>query len=110
MSVIIFTEIDNGVLKKSSLEAVYYGAEVAKMKGTTATILAIGTATDDELAKAGNYGATKVLHANDARLATDNIQAYSDVLASASALTACVLRLRDSSARKASATKFCSRS
>jgi electron transfer flavoprotein alpha subunit len=83
MSVIIFTEIDNGVLKKSSLEAVYYGAEVAKMKGTTATVLAIGTATDSELAKAGSYGATKVLHANDARLANDSIQAYSDVLASA---------------------------
>jgi electron transfer flavoprotein alpha subunit len=83
MSVIIFTEIDNGALKKSSLEAVYYGAEVAKMKGTTATVLAIGTATEAELAQAGSFGATKVLHANDARLATGNIQAYSDVLASA---------------------------
>jgi len=83
MSVIIFTEIDNGALKKSSLEAVYYGAEVAKMKGTTATVLAIGEASEAELAKAGSFGATKVLHANDARLATGNIQAYADVLASA---------------------------
>jgi electron transfer flavoprotein alpha subunit len=83
MSVLIFTEIDNGALKKSSLEAVYYGSEVAKMKGTTATVLAIGTATDDELAKAGNFGASKVLHANDSRLALGNIQAYSDVLSSA---------------------------
>ena len=80
MSVLIFTEIDNGALKKSSLEAVYYGSEVAKLKGTTATVLAIGTATDDELAKAGNFGAFKVLHANDSRLANGNIQAYSDVL------------------------------
>jgi electron transfer flavoprotein alpha subunit len=83
MSVLIFTEIDNGALKKSSLEAVYYGAEVAKMNGTTATVLAIGTASEGELAKAGNFGATKVLHANDSRLATGNIQAYADVLASA---------------------------
>ncbi len=83
MSVLIFTEIDNGALKKSSLEAVYYGAEVAKMKGTTATVLAIGTATDDELAKAGNFGASKVLHATDPRLALGNIQAYSDVLSMA---------------------------
>jgi electron transfer flavoprotein alpha subunit len=83
MSVIIFTEIDNGVLKKSSLEAVYYGAEVAKMKGTTATVLAIGSADASELSKAGNFGATKVLHANDAKLANENIQAYADVLASA---------------------------
>ena len=83
MSVLIFTEIDNGALKKSSLEAVYYGSEVAKMKGTTATVLAIGTATDDELAKAGTFGALKVLHANDPRLAVGNIQAYSDVLSMA---------------------------
>jgi electron transfer flavoprotein alpha subunit len=83
MSVIIFTEIDNGALKKSSLEAVYYGTEVAKMKGTTATVLAIGSASATELAKAGGFGATKVLHANDSRLATGNIQAYADVLASA---------------------------
>jgi electron transfer flavoprotein alpha subunit len=83
MSVLIFTEIDNGALKKSSLEAVYYGAEVAKMKGTTATVLAIGSASEGELTKTGNFGASKVLHANDARLATGNIQAYADVLASA---------------------------
>jgi electron transfer flavoprotein alpha subunit len=83
MSVIIFTEIDNGALKKSSLEAVYYGTEVAKMKGTTATVLAIGSASATELAKAGGFGAVKVLHANDSRLATGNIQAYADVLASA---------------------------
>jgi electron transfer flavoprotein alpha subunit len=83
MSVIIFTEIDNGVLKKSSLEAVYYGAEVAKMKGTTATVLAIGSASEGELAKAGNFGATKVLHVSDSRLENENIQAYADVLASA---------------------------
>ena len=84
MSVLIFTELDNGAFKKSSLEAVYYGSEVAKMKETTATVLAIGEATDDELAKAGNFGASKVLHANDSRLALgSNIQAYSDVLSSA---------------------------
>jgi electron transfer flavoprotein alpha subunit len=83
MSVLIFTELDNGALKKSSLEAVHYGSEVAKLKGTIATVLAIGTATDEELAIAGNFGASKVLHANDPRLALGNIQAYADVLSSA---------------------------
>lgn len=83
MSVLIFIELDNGTIKKSSLEAIYYGSEVAKMKGTTATVLAIGTASEAELTKAGNFGATKVMYANDSRLAIANIQAYSDVLASA---------------------------
>ena len=63
--ILIFTEIADGAIKKSSLEAVYYGSKVAEMMGTTATALAIGTADAAELAKAGNYGASKVLHAND---------------------------------------------
>jgi electron transfer flavoprotein alpha subunit len=83
MSVLILAEIDNGAIKKSSLEAIYYGSEVAKMKGTTATALVIGSANASDLASAGNYGATKVLHANDARLAQGNIMAYADVLVSA---------------------------
>jgi electron transfer flavoprotein alpha subunit len=83
MSVLILAEIDNGVIKKSSLEAIYYGNEVAKMKGTTATALVIGNADAGVLANAGNFGATKVLHANDTRLAQANIMAYSDVLVSA---------------------------
>lgn len=80
MSVLIFTELDNGAIKKSSLEAVFYGAELAKLQGTSATVLAIGEASAEELAKAGNFGATKVLHANDSSLVEANIQAYSSVL------------------------------
>lgn len=83
MSVLIFTELDNGAIKKSSLEAVFYGAELAKMQGTSATVLAIGDASEAELAKVGNFGANKVLHANDARLAVSNIQAYASVLTEA---------------------------
>ena len=30
MSVLVFAELDNGSIKKSSLEAIYYGSEVAK--------------------------------------------------------------------------------
>ena len=45
MSVLIFVELDNGSVKKTSLEAVAYGAEVAKLTGTTATVLALGKPT-----------------------------------------------------------------
>ena len=44
MSVLIFVELDNGSIKKTSLEAVAYGAAVAQTQGTTATVLAIGNA------------------------------------------------------------------
>ena len=68
MGVLIFAELADGAIKKSSLEAIFYGAAVAKMQGSTATVLAIGTASADALTKAGNFGAIKVLHANDSRL------------------------------------------
>ncbi|MFD1818827.1 electron transfer flavoprotein alpha subunit apoprotein [Pseudarcicella hirudinis] len=83
MSVLIFVELDNGAIKKSSLEAVFYGSEVAKAQGTSATVLAIGASSDSELSKAGNFGAKKVLHANDSKLDQANIQAYASVLSAA---------------------------
>ncbi|AYQ32292.1 electron transfer flavoprotein subunit alpha/FixB family protein [Runella sp. SP2] len=83
MSILIFVELDNGSIKKTSLEAVAYGAEIAKVKGTTATVLAIGNAETSELASAGAYGASKVLHANASELATENAMAYASVLAAA---------------------------
>lgn len=80
MSVLVYTELADGQFKKSSLEAIFYGSKVAAQVGGTMTVLAIGSATDDELAKAGNFGASKVLNANAQNLAAENIMAYSKVL------------------------------
>ncbi len=83
MSVLIFAELDNGSLKKSSQEAIYYGAQVAQMLGTSATAVVIGAADAGELATAGRFGAAKVLHATDAKLAEANGMAYASVMAAA---------------------------
>ncbi|MDQ6480228.1 electron transfer flavoprotein subunit alpha/FixB family protein [Dyadobacter sp. LHD-138] len=83
MSVLIFVELDNGAVKKTSLEAVAYGAEVAKLTGTTATVLALGKADVSSLAQTGAFGATKVLHAADEKLTHENSLAYADILAQA---------------------------
>ncbi len=84
MSVLIFVESDiSGSIKKTSLEAVAYGAEVAKMTGTSATVLAVGKADQVSLASAGQFGATKVLHASDERLSQENAMAYADILTQA---------------------------
>lgn len=83
MSVLIFAELDEGKLKKSSQEAIFYGAKVAGMTGTSATTLVLGSADDSELAQAGRYGATKVLHAADAKLNEPNGMAYASVVAQA---------------------------
>lgn len=83
MSVLVFIEAAEGEIKKSSLEAVTYGAKVAEMEGTTATAIAMGTISEEELAKAGKAGASKVLHVADERLNKGVIQAYASVLAQA---------------------------
>ncbi len=64
MAVLIFAESNNGKLKKASLESISYGSRIAKMLGTEATALVCGDASPEELAKAGTFGAKKVLHAS----------------------------------------------
>ncbi|GAB3998471.1 electron transfer flavoprotein subunit alpha/FixB family protein [Spirosoma daeguense] len=83
MSVLIFAELDEGKIKKSSQEAVFYGAKVAQMLGTSATAVVIGSADENELASVGNFGATKVLHASDGKLNEANGMAYATVVAAA---------------------------
>ncbi|MGF7216095.1 electron transfer flavoprotein alpha subunit [Spirosoma lacussanchae] len=83
MSVLIFAELDEGKLKKSSQEAIFYGAKVAAMLGTSATAIVIGQADDSELASAGRFGATKVLHAADGKLNEPNGMAYATVVSAA---------------------------
>lgn len=83
MSVLVFVEIDNGSIKKLSQEAITYGAEVARQLNATATVLALGEADESALAQAGSFGATKVLHASDAKLTHENSMAYADVLVQA---------------------------
>ncbi|WP_373514103.1 electron transfer flavoprotein subunit alpha/FixB family protein [Persicitalea sp.] len=83
MSVLIFVEIDNGAIKKSSLEAIYYGSKVAENTQSSATVLAIGAADADALKAAGKFGAKKVLHAADEKLSHENSLAYADVLVQA---------------------------
>lgn len=83
MSVLIFAELDEGKIKKSSQEAIFYGAKVAEMTGTSATAIIVGQADDTELASAGRFGAAKVLHTADTKLNEPNGMAYATVVAAA---------------------------
>lgn len=83
MSILAFVEIAEGAVRKSSLEAVGYAAEIAKGKGTTASAVVLGEIAPAELENLGKVGASKVLHAADSRLNEGNIQAYASVLAEA---------------------------
>ena len=78
MSVLVFIELEEGKIKKSSREAISFAAAM----GDTVAV-ALGTADADELASAGNNGASKVLHVADDRLNAGLIQPYAEVLAAA---------------------------
>ena len=61
MSVLIFADQADGHIKKTSFEALTYGAKVAEQLGTTAEALVFGT-VDTDLSTLGNYGIKKVHH------------------------------------------------
>ena len=76
MNILVFIESAEGKLKKTSLEAVAY----AHAMGGTVTAIALGTVDKSELDAVGKYGASKVLHAADAKLDHPVIQVFSSVL------------------------------
>ena len=79
--VLIFVENVGGGFKKASLEALSYGAAVAKMLGTQATALALGTTTTEKLTELGGYGVSKIICAADAALDSFDAQAHAQAIA-----------------------------
>jgi len=61
MSVLIFVDTAEGQAKKSSLEALSYGAKIAEQTGTAAEAVVLGAASED-LAALGRFGVKKVHH------------------------------------------------
>jgi electron transfer flavoprotein alpha subunit len=83
MSVLVVVECADGEVKKSSLEVASYGAEVAAMLGTTATAIAVGEATEANLATLGEQGISKVLYDAEPRLKDFVNNAYTKLIATA---------------------------
>jgi electron transfer flavoprotein alpha subunit len=80
MSVLVYTENWDGKFKKLSFELVSYAAALAKMLNTSVTAVSIGKVDNDELNKLGNYGANKIINANNDSLNVLDNQAYTSVL------------------------------
>jgi electron transfer flavoprotein alpha subunit len=83
MSVLVVIECAHGEVKKSSLEAATYGSKVAQQMGTTATAIAIGDISEENLKHLGAQGIKKVLFDSDARLKNFVNLAYVKVIAAA---------------------------
>lgn len=72
--VLVFVEQQKGQFKKSAYEAISYASKISN----EVLAVVLGEATD--LAQLGQYGATQVLHVNDARLNHLEAKAYAKAI------------------------------
>ena len=82
MSVLIFVDLADGQIKKSSHELLSYGSKIAVDAGVEAAALVLGT-THEDLSSLGKFGVQKVYTVASEALNTVDSQVYSAVIADA---------------------------
>ncbi|WP_299768574.1 electron transfer flavoprotein subunit alpha/FixB family protein [uncultured Dokdonia sp.] len=80
MSVLVYTESENGTFKKTAFEVASYAKGIADMMGTTVTAVSINGGDAGAL---GAYGVDKVLQVSDSNLEAFNASAYAKAIAQA---------------------------
>lgn len=73
MSVLVYTETENGKFKKNAFEVASYANALAQQLGTSVTAISFNATETDSI---GTYGVSKVLNINDHSLTTFNAKAY----------------------------------
>jgi electron transfer flavoprotein alpha subunit len=81
MSVLIYVDQADGAVRKSSLEALCYGSQLAAALGVPAAALVLGGHADD-LSGLGAYGVSKVYHVSDPGLDVFDTRRHAAVAAS----------------------------
>ena len=77
MSVLVYTESEQGVFKKVALEVASYAKAVANQLGTTVTAITINATNSSEL---GKYGVDKVLNVTHPELKTFSAHGYAEAI------------------------------
>ena len=77
MSVLVYTESDQGKFKKVALEVASYAKAIANQLGTTTTAITINANDTSEL---GKYGIDKVLKVSNPKLDSYNANSYANVI------------------------------
>ena len=77
MSVLVYTESEQGKFKKTAFEVASYAKAVADQMGTSVTAVTVNAGDTAEL---GTYGVDKVLHINNSDLETFNANAYASAI------------------------------
>lgn len=77
--ILVYAETQDGKVKKSALESVYFGSKLAALNGSSCVALILGPASDG--GKLGTYGAAEVLHVADEKLASFDASTHAKVVA-----------------------------
>ncbi len=72
MSVLVYTEINKGRVKKASLECINYAAKIAELTGSTVTAF-VNNADAAQLEEIGKAGASKILSVKNDKLNSDSM-------------------------------------
>jgi len=81
MSVIVYIENTEGLLKKSAFEVASYAAQIANLRQVQAIAISIGDVSNSELQKLENYGISKILTVTSDNLKSFVNQAYASIIA-----------------------------
>ncbi len=77
MSILVYTESEQGKFKKTAFEVASYAKAVASQLGTTVTAIAINV---NDTSALGNYGVDKVLNVKNIELEKFNANAFASVI------------------------------
>jgi electron transfer flavoprotein alpha subunit len=80
MSVLVYTESENGKFKKNAFEVASYAKAVANQLGTSVTAISFNASDNDSL---GAYGVSKVLNVSNDNLKTFNAKAFANAIGEA---------------------------
>ncbi|WP_299164163.1 electron transfer flavoprotein subunit alpha/FixB family protein [uncultured Eudoraea sp.] len=80
MSVLVYTESDNGKFKKNAFEAASYAYKLAEQLSTSVTTITINASDSEEI---GTYGVSKILKVTNDKLSIFNAKAVATVIAQA---------------------------
>ena len=80
MSVLAYTESENGKFKKNAFEVASYAKAVADQMGTSVTAISFNASQNESL---GEYGVSKVLNVTNDKMNPFNAEAYAKAIAQA---------------------------
>jgi electron transfer flavoprotein alpha subunit len=91
MSILVYIENTEGILKKGTFEAVSYAVQLGKNRSTEVIGVSIGEVSNEELKKAGQYGLKEVIKLNGSNFNHQTAASLIKEVASEKSITTVIL-------------------